>query len=121
MKKKTKEQLRKRRQARVRAKISGTLERPRLNVSKSLTNVFVQLIDDVDGKTIASVHSKSITVSDAGERKGKVAAAYTAGKIIAEKAKEAGITTVVFDRGGNLYHGRVQAVADGARDGGLTF
>jgi large subunit ribosomal protein L18 len=111
-----------RRQNRVRAKISGTTERPRLTVKRSLGGMFVQIIDDLNSKTIVSVNSKKDAKSgDAGDRKGKVAIAYLLGKAIAEKAKEANINTVVFDRAGNKYHGRVKAVADGAREGGLKF
>ena len=117
----TKEQLRKRRHARVRARVSGTAKRPRLNVSRSLQRVFVQLIDDENAKTLASVNSKGVDAKDAGERTGRTAISYTVGKMLAEKAKEQGISQVVFDRGGFAYQGRVQAVADGARDGGLAF
>ncbi len=116
-----KQEKRMRRHRRVRAKVSGTATRPRLNVYRGLTTVYVQLIDDISGKTIASVHTKKIAKADAGERTGKVALAYTAGKQIAELAKAAGITECVFDRGGFRYHGRVKAVAEGAREGGLTF
>jgi large subunit ribosomal protein L18 len=84
--------------------------------------MYVQLIDDSSQTTLASAHSKTVApVADVGERTGKVAVAYTLGRAIAEQATKAHITAVVFDRGGYAYHGRVQAVADGARDGGLTF
>jgi len=116
----TKETKRLRRRARVRSQVSGTAKRPRLSVFRSLTNVFVQLIDDSAGKTLASIHSKTLS-GDAGDRKGKVAKSYLAGLEIAKKAKELGVETIVFDRGGYQYHGRVSAVADGARDGGLKF
>ncbi len=109
-----------RRHRRVRAKISGTATRPRLSVFRGLTTTYAQLIDDVAGKTIAAVHSKTAT-GDAGERKGKVAQAYLVGKMIAEKASGLKIESIVFDRGGFRYAGRVQAVAEGARDGGLKF
>mgnify|MGYP002621817465 CR=1 FL=1 len=107
----------------IRARVSGTAERPRLNVYRSLTGVKAQLIDDVSGKTLCSVESKTVDAKgvDVGERKGKTAAAYAVGYKLAEKAKAQNITTVVFDRGGFAYHGRVQALADGARDGGLQF
>ena len=109
-----------RRRARVRSRISGTPERPRLTVHRSLRGMFVQLIDDVNGKTLCSVSSKGLSVScDVGERAGKIAEAFRAGYAVAEKAKTAGISSVVFDRAGFLYHGRVAAVADGARAGGL--
>ncbi len=117
----TKVAQRERRRARVRARVSGTAERPRLNVHRGLRGIFVQLIDDTAQKTVASVHSKTVAPADAGERKGKVAVAYLAGRAIAEKAKALGVSLAVFDRAGYRYHGRVQAVADGARDGGLEF
>lgn len=121
--KKTKEQQRFRRRVRIRSRISGTATRPRLSVFRGLRSMNIQLIDDLTGKTIASVNSKTDAkdLSGAGERKGKVAVAYTLGQEIANKAKAAGIETIVFDRGGYAYHGRVKAVADGARDAGLTF
>ncbi len=113
---------RRRRQVRVRARVTGTAERPRLNVFRSLRGMYAQLIDDVTGKTLISFHSKGLTsTSEAGERKGKTAVSYVLGKQLAEAAKAAKITTVVFDRAGYRYHGRVAAVADGARDGGLIF
>ncbi len=110
------------RHIRVRARIQGTAERPRLAVFRSLREVYAQIIDDNAGKTLLSVHSKTADMTaEVGERKGKTAVAYRVGQQIAKKAQAAGITTVVFDRGGFSYHGRVQAVADGARDGGLQF
>lgn len=118
----TKEERRNRRRARVRSRISGTATRPRLNVFRGILTTYVQLIDDTVGKTLVSVHSKKDAKSgDAGERTGKVAQAYILGKLIAEKAKTAGIESVVFDRAGFAYIGRVEAVAQGARDGGLQF
>lgn len=118
----TTQQKRRLRQGRIRARISGTAERPRLNVHRSLLNIFAQLIDDTTGRTLASVHSKTMAKGgDAGERKGKSAEAYLVGKKIAELAAAAKITTIVFDRAGFRYHGRVKAVAEGARDGGLQF
>lgn len=118
-----KRQKRIRRHARVRAKVFGSQEKPRLHVSRSLKAIFVQLIDDISGKTLVSANSKKdVTKTDAaGERKGKVAVAYLLGLTLAKYAQEAGITKAVFDRGGYKYHGRVKAVADGARDGGLIF
>lgn len=110
------------RQARVRARVTGTAARPRLNVFRSAAAMFVQLIDDERSVTLASVHSKTMTTKpEVGERKGKTAVAFALGQEIAGKAKELGITAVVFDRAGYRYHGRVQAVADGARAGGLNF
>ncbi|PIR75878.1 MAG: 50S ribosomal protein L18 [Candidatus Magasanikbacteria bacterium CG_4_9_14_0_2_um_filter_42_11] len=118
----TKEQKRDRRRARVRARIIGTAARPRLAVFRSLRGMYVQLIDDSAGVTLVNVHSKKEGNGiDAGERTGKEAVAYGLGKLLAEKATKANISTVVFDRGGYAYHGRVKAVADGARDGGLIF
>jgi large subunit ribosomal protein L18 len=112
----------KRRKIRVRAMISsGTAEKPRLNVHRSLVNVFAQLIDDASGKTLVSVHSKTIKSGDTKEYKGKIAKAYLVGKEIAIQAKAKGITTVVFDRAGNKYHGRIAALAEGARENGLVF
>lgn len=116
------------RHRRVRAKIVGTGERPRLNVFRGLRSLYAQLIDDQTGKTILAVHSAKAAEGNAagapegaGERSTKVAAAYRVGKQLAELAKKQGITSVVFDRGGYRYHGRVRAVAEGARDGGLSF
>ena len=111
-----------RRHVRVRAVVSGTAEKPRLNVFRGLKHIYAQLIDDNTSKTLAGVHSK--TVDKKGEtdgRKGKTAIAFLVGKALAEKAKEKKITTVVFDRAGYKYHDRVQAVADGARACGLKF
>jgi len=122
MKSKSKEKLikRERRHRRVRAKIIGTAARPRLAVFRSLRYVTAQLIDDGAGKTVVAASSRGLK-GDAGERKGKVAAAYLAGLALAEKAQACGVGAVVFDRGGFAYQGRVAAVADGARDGGLKF
>lgn len=118
----TKAARRARRHNRVRAVVSGSAERPRLHVGKSLRGMYAQLIDDTTGTTIASVNTKKDAGSgDAGERTGKVAQSYLLGKALAEKAKAAKVSTIVFDRGGNTYHGRVQALAEGARDGGLQF
>lgn len=117
----TRGESRERRRIRVRTRLSGTAERPRLNVYRSLRGIFAQLIDDTNQKTLVSVHSKTVEKGDVGERTGKTAVAYLVGKSLAEKAKAAGITAIVFDRAGYRYHGRVQAIADGARDGGLQF
>ena len=106
------------RHARVRAKISGTPERPRLNVYRSTKHIYAQLIDDVNGVPIASAPStdKGFDVSG-GNKEG----AFKVGQMIASRAAEKGITEVVFDRGGYIYHGRVAELAAGARDGGLNF
>lgn len=118
----TKQVKRIRRQTRVRKVIIGSAERPRLNVFRSLSGMYAQLIDDATGVTLLSAHTKTDAKNgDAGERTGKIAEAYKLGKNIAEKAKAKGITKVVFDRAGYKYHGRVKAVAEGAREGGLEF
>ena len=101
---------------RVRNKISGTPERPRMSVFRSNKQIYVQLIDDLTGTTLASASSLGMT-----EKMTKVEQAAKVGELIAKKAQEAGITTVVFDRNGYLYHGRVKEVADAARNGGLKF
>lgn len=120
---KTRHARRKQRTLRVRAKIIGTPGRPRLSVFRSLRGMYVQLIDDTTGTTVVSAEPKVDfdAKADAGERKGKTAVAYVLGKALAKKAQAKGITSIVFDRGGYRYHGRVAAVADGARDGGLQF
>lgn len=107
-----------RRHKRVRSKISGTAQCPRLNVFRSSMHIYAQIIDDVSGKTLAAASS---TEKDFGMYGGNVEAAKKVGQMIAEKAKAAGITDVVFDRGGYVYHGRVAALAEGAREGGLNF
>lgn len=96
----------------------GSAERPRLNVFRSSANVFVQVIDDQRGHTLASASSREASVRDKGT---KTEQSRAVGELIAQRAKEAGVSRVVFDRGGYLYHGRVKAVADGARAGGLEF
>ena len=113
---------RKRRHMRIRRKVSGTAERPRLTVFRSLNHIYVQLVDDLSGRTILSVSSRDGELqSDVKSAKGKVGGAKAVGKRLAQKAKDQGIQRVCFDRGGYLYHGRVKAVADGAREGGLNF
>jgi large subunit ribosomal protein L18 len=105
---------------RIRKKVLGTAERPRLNVYRSLNNIYVQVIDDLQGVTLVSANSAE---GEKGTRTtgGNLAAAKTVGKAIAERAKEKGISKVVFDRGGYIYHGRVKALADAAREAGLQF
>ena len=103
-----------RRHLRVRRKISGTAERPRLAVYRSNRHIYVQLIDDAAARTLASASDREVSAS--GDKK---VVAKAVGSLIAERAKGAGIETVVFDRGGNLYHGRIAALAEGAREGGL--
>lgn len=103
---------------RIRAKLRGTTERPRLAVYRSLSHIYAQVIDDKSGVTVVSASSneKNSTVSG-----GNVAGAKEIGKLVAERAKEKGVSSVVFDRGGYLYHGRVKALADAAREAGLKF
>ena len=113
----TKAQQRLRRRRRVRARISGTAERPRLSVFRSNRGIFAQLIDDTKGHTLAAVNwiepdLRKITASDQAKK---------AGELLAERAKAAGVETCVFDRGGYQYHGHVKALAEGAREGGLAF
>lgn len=112
--KRNSQQSRKRIHLRVRKKVNGTTERPRLNVFRSNKAIYCQIVDDTKGHTL-------VAASSAGLKGNKTEQAAAVGKIIAEKAKSAGIETVVFDRGGYLYHGRVKALADGAREGGLQF
>ena len=102
---------------RIRKKLQGTADRPRLNVYRSLNHIYVQVIDDLSGKTLVSAS----TAEAEGKTGGNVAAAKEIGKAIAERAKAKGISKVVFDRGGYIYHGRVKALADAAREGGLQF
>ena len=112
-----KNKLRLKRRKRIRSKISGTAERPRLSIFRSNKNIYAQLIDDVAGVTLASASTLDENVSDAT----KVEQAAAVGKAIAEAAKAKNISAVVFDRSGYLYHGRVQALADAARENGLDF
>lgn len=113
----TKEQRRLRRRRRVRARVRGSAERPRLSVYRSNRGIFAQLIDDGSGRTVAAVNW---TEPELREMKASDQA-HKVGELIAERAKQAGIETCVFDRGGYRYHGRVKALADGAREGGLKF
>ena len=110
---------RRRRHLRVRKKVEGTLERPRLVVFRSSKHIYAQVVDDQRGVTLVGAADSSEGVQVEG--KGKVARSFALGRFIAAKAKEKGIAKVVFDRGGYQYHGRVKAVADGARKGGLEF
>ena len=110
---------RKRRQAGVRKHVRGTAERPRLSVSRSLNHMYVQVIDDLSGRTIASASTRDKGVASGAT--GNVAAAEAVGKSIATKAKDAGVSKVVFDRGWYRFHGRVKALADAARKEGLEF
>ncbi|MEW6448298.1 MAG: 50S ribosomal protein L18 [Bacillota bacterium] len=120
LKKVDRKKLRERRRLRVRKKVYGTAERPRMNVFRSLNHIYAQIIDDDQGKTLITVSSLS------PELRGKISGgniegATAVGKLVAEKAKEKGITAVVFDRAGYLYHGRVKALAEAARANGLEF
>ena len=109
---------RKRRHKRVRGAITGTAVRPRLNVFRSLNHIYAQIIDDAKGVTLVSASSQDKEIDGpSGNKK----SARAVGKLLAERAVKAGVTTVVFDRGGYLYHGRVQELAEGAREGGLAF
>jgi len=103
----------------IRKKIAGTAQKPRLSVFRSNTEIYAQLIDDDNGVTLAASSSREKDI--AAQKAPKVQKSKMVGAAIALKAKELGITTVVFDLGGNLYHGRVKSVADGAREGGLVF
>jgi len=110
-----------RRHARVRKNVSGTEVRPRLNVFRSLRHIYAQIIDDDAGCTLVSASTIDRELRDAVDGMEKTAAAEAVGKVLAERAKAKGVTQVVFDRGGYQYHGRVKALADGARKGGLEF
>lgn len=112
---------RKKRHLRVRNKIMGTAERPRLNVFRSSKNIYAQLIDDMAGHTLAAASSLDAEVKAKGVNGGTVDAARAVGELIAKRAVEKGFQSVVFDRGGYIYHGRVKALAEGAREGGLEF
>ena len=112
---------RKRRHRRVRRRVKGTSRRPRLNVFRSNRNIFAQVIDDVDGRTLVSCSTIDRDLAPQLSDKNKVEAAKLVGRAVAERAKEAGINTVVFDRGGYKYTGRVAAVAQGAREAGLQL
>lgn len=122
-----KRKLKERRRQKIRKKIIGTAEKPRLSVFRSNKGIYAQIIDDSKGITLVGVSSpkkigaKSEADAEFQDRKGKMALSYGIGKKIGLLAKEKGIETVVFDRGGRLYHGRVKAVAEGARDAGLKF
>ena len=107
--------------ARVRTRLVGTPERPRLNVYRSVAHIYAQVIDDRNGRTIVSASSVDKETKKGLKGGGNIASAKAVGKIVAERAKAAGVTQVVFDRGGYKYHGRVKALADAAREAGLKF
>jgi len=110
---------RRRRHIRVRKKVSGTAARPRLVVTRSTRHVLVQIVDDVEGRTLVCASTMETDLRSSADD--KTAKSREVGKLVAQRAKDAGIETVVFDRGGNRYAGRVAAIADGAREGGLDF
>jgi large subunit ribosomal protein L18 len=112
---------RERRHRRVRRKVVGTAERPRLVVFRSLKNIEAQVVDDTKGVTLFGISTLGADVKNEGGELSKADRGRVAGKLLAQRAKEAGVTRVVFDRGGYLYHGRVKAFAEGAREGGLEF
>lgn len=121
MGKKSRNQQRKRRHRRVRAKIHGTAERPRLNIYRSNENIYAQVIDDDAGHTICAASTIDREIATNVSEKPPIDQAKLVGMTVAKRAQEAGISKVVFDRGGFRYHGRVKALADGAREGGLDF
>ena len=112
---------RSRRHYRVRKKVFGTAERPRLAVFRSNKHIVAQVIDDTTGRTLAAASTVEADIRNGGTGTGNKAAAEAVGRLVADRAKAAGVTAVVFDRGGNLYHGRVAALADAAREAGLEF
>jgi len=116
-----KNKARMRRHLRVRKKIEGTTERPRLNIFRSSKHIYAQIIDDSQGVTLVAASTLDKSIQEENSNGGNVEAARKVGKLIAERAKEKGLNSVVFDRGGYLYHGRVQALADAAREAGLEF
>lgn len=121
IKKVNRKEVRVRKHVRVRKKISGTAECPRLAVFRSASHIYAQIIDDDKGVTLVAASTLDKAIKDKIAFGGNVEAAKEVGKLVAEKAIDAGITDVVFDRGGYMYHGRVQALADGAREAGLKF
>jgi large subunit ribosomal protein L18 len=117
----SKDQQRRRVHARVRTRVTGTPERPRLNVYRSVGHIYAQVIDDRSGRTLISASSVDKETKKALKGGGNISSAKAVGKIVADRAKAAGVTKVVFDRGGYKYHGRVKALADAAREAGLQF
>ncbi len=118
---KKREEQRERRHRRVRARVSGTPARPRLNVFRSLLHIYAQVIDDVNGATLCSASTVDAELKPELTGKKKTEQAQVVGRAVAVRAKAKGVTRVVFDRGGYQYHGRIKALADGAREGGLEF
>lgn len=117
----SKDQTRAKRHLRVRKKVSGTTERPRLMVRRTLHHIYATIVDDAKGHTLAAASTREKSLADALESHTNIDAAKRVGAAIAEKAKSLGVSAVVFDRGGYQYHGRVQALADAAREAGLEF
>jgi large subunit ribosomal protein L18 len=113
--------LRMRRHDRIRKRLKGSAERPRLSVFRSLHHVYAQVIDDATGRTVVAASTREKAVADGLTSKASTAAAQRVGEIVAQRAKEKGVTAVVFDRGGYKYHGRIKALADAARSAGLEF
>jgi large subunit ribosomal protein L18 len=116
-----KHELRQKRHARVRRKVAGTSERPRLAVFRSVNHIYAQVIDDSQGKTLAAASTMDPELRKSLKSGGNVDAAKAVGKLVGERAKERGVEQVVFDRGGFMYHGRVQSLAEAAREAGLQF
>ena len=121
IKKPSKNEARLRKHLRVRKKISGTPERPRLNVYRSLKNIYAQIIDDKSGRTLVAASTLDEAIKGKIQNGGNKEAAREVGKLIAQRALDKGINSVVFDRGGYIYHGRVKELAEGAREAGLNF
>lgn len=121
IKRQNKNEIRLRKHVRVRKKVNGTQERPRLNVFRSLNNIYVQIIDDTTGNTLVSASTLDTAIKGKVANGGNKEAAQEVGKLIATKAIDKGIKQVVFDRGGYIYHGRVKELADAAREAGLDF
>ena len=121
IKKPAKNDVRKRIHVRVRKKVSGTMEKPRLNVFRSVNHIYAQVIDDTEGNTLAAASSLDAEIKKTLKSGGNKEAAKAVGTLIAKKAAEKGIKTVVFDRGGYIYHGRIKELAEAAREGGLDF
>ena len=116
----TKEERRTIRHRRVRRRVQGTTERPRLSVFRSGKHIYAQLVDDSIGRTLAAASSRE-ALGAKGDQGGKVGVSFAVGKLMADRARQQGVKAVCFDRGGYLYHGRIKALADGARSGGLEF
>jgi len=114
-------ELRQARHSRVRKKVSGTPDRPRLNVYRSLNNIYAQIVNDEDGRTVVSASTLDPEVKGQIKSGGNVEAARAVGELVAKRAQEKGIKQVVFDRGGYIFHGRVKTLAEAARSGGLEF